>query len=48
MPPLELVADRPFVAIVLVAALTAVAVAAFIAVITTNRLSLRDVLRVEE
>ncbi len=48
VPPLELVADRPFVAIVLVAALTAVAVAAFIAVITTNRLSLRDVLRVEE
>ncbi len=48
VPPLELVVDRPFVAVVLAAALIAVALATFIAVITTNRLSLRDVLRVEE
>ena len=48
VPPFELVVDRPMVAVVLASALTAVALAAFIAVITTNKLSLKDVLRVEE
>ena len=48
VPPLELVADLPLAAIVLVAALTAAALAAFMAVIITNRLSLRGGLRVEE
>ena len=48
VPPLELVADLPLAAMVLVAALTAAALAAFMAVIITNRLSLRGGLRVEE
>ena len=48
VPPLEIVADRPFVAVGIALALIAVALAIYIAVATTNRLSLRDVLRVEE
>ena len=48
VPPLELVADLPLAAIVLAAALTAAALGAFMAVIITNRLSLRGGLRVEE
>lgn len=48
IPPLELVVDRAFVAVVFAAVLIAVALAVFIAVVATNRLSLRDVLRVKE
>ncbi len=48
VPPLELVVDRPFVAVGLASALIAVALAIFIAVVAANRLSLKDVLRVEE
>lgn len=48
VPPLELVADLPLAAIVLVAASAVAALAAFMAVIITNRLSLRGGLRAEE
>ena len=48
VPPLELVVDRAFVAVVLAAVLIAVALAVFVAVVAANRLSLKDVLRVEE
>ena len=48
VPPLELVADLPLAAIVLVAVSAVAALAAFMAVIITNRLSLRGGLRAEE
>ncbi len=48
VPPLELVADLPLAAIVFVAASAVAALAAFMAVVITNRLSLRGGLRAEE
>ncbi len=48
VPPLELVVDRAFVAVVFAAVLIAVTLAVFIAVVSTNRLSMKDVLRAEE
>ena len=48
VPPLELVVDRPFVAVGLASVLIAVALAVFVAVVAANRLSLKDVLRVKE
>ena len=48
VPPLELVVDRPFIAVGLASVVIAVALAVFVAVVATNKLSLKDVLRVEE
>ncbi len=48
VPPLELVVDWPIIAVGIALALIAVALATFLAVAAANRLSLKDVLRVEE